>query len=78
MILVTSRTAERMLYALRVRIFAQLQRLGLDFYEREMAGRIMTRMTSDVEALQQLLQTGLINALVARHLRRRRRRSSSS
>ena len=65
LILVTTRTAQRVLYALRVRVFAQLQRLGLDFYEKEMGGRIMTRMTSDIEALQQLLQNGLINALAA-------------
>ncbi len=62
---VTGRTAERLLFALRVRIWAQLQRLGIDFYEREMGGRIMTRMTTDVDALSNLLQTGLINALVA-------------
>jgi ATP-binding cassette subfamily B protein len=61
----TGRTAERLLLAMRVRIFAQLQRLGLDYYEREMAGRIMTRMTTDVEALAQLLQTGLVNAVVS-------------
>ena len=60
----TGRTAERLLFALRARIFAHLQRLGLDFYDREMAGRIMTRMTTDVESLSTLLQTGLINALV--------------
>jgi ATP-binding cassette subfamily B protein len=60
----TGRTAERLLFALRVRIFAHLQRLSLDFYEREMAGRVMTRMTTDVDALSNLLQTGLINALV--------------
>ncbi len=60
----TGRTAERLLFALRVRIFSHLQRLALDYYEREMAGRIMTRMTTDVEALSQLLQTGLVNALV--------------
>jgi len=61
----TGRTAERLLFALRVRIFAHLQRLSLDFYDREMAGRIMTRMTTDVEAFSQLLQTGLITAIVA-------------
>jgi ATP-binding cassette subfamily B protein len=43
-----------------VKIFSQLQRLGLDFYEREMSGRIMTRMTTDVDALSTFLQTGLI------------------
>ena len=61
----TGRTAERLLFALRVRIFAHLQRLSLDFYDGEMAGRIMTRMTTDVEAFSQLLQTGLITAIVS-------------
>ena len=61
----TGRTAERMLFALRIRIFAHLQRLSVDFYDREMAGRIMTRMTTDVDALSQLLQNGLINAVVS-------------
>ncbi len=64
-VLVTGRTAERLLFALRVRIWAQLQRLGVDFYDRELGGRIMTRMTTDVDALSSLLQSGLINALVA-------------
>ena len=59
------RTAERMLFALRVRIFSHLQRLSVDFYDREMAGRIMTRMTTDVEALSTLLQSGLVGAVVA-------------
>ena len=62
--LITGQTAERLLYALRVKIFAHLQRLSLDYYDREMAGRIMTRMTTDVDALSQLIQTGLINAVV--------------
>jgi len=61
----TGRTAERLLFALRIRIFAHLQRLGIDFYEREMAGRIMTRMTTDVESLSTLLQNGLIQAIVS-------------
>ncbi|MFD7918335.1 ABC transporter transmembrane domain-containing protein [Streptomyces sp. NPDC059740] len=61
----TGRTGERILYALRVKIFAQLQRLGLDYYERELTGRIMTRMTTDVDALSSFLQTGLVTALVA-------------
>jgi ATP-binding cassette subfamily B protein len=57
---VVGRNGERLLYALRVKIFAQLQRLGLDYYERELSGRIMTRMTTDVDALSSFLQTGLI------------------
>ena len=59
------RTSTNLLYALRVRIFAQLQRLGLDFYDREMGGRIMTRMTSDVNNLSSLLNDGILNALVS-------------
>ncbi|MBX3285756.1 MAG: ABC transporter ATP-binding protein [Actinobacteria bacterium] len=64
-IFVTGRTAERVLWSLRIKVFAHLQRLGLDYYDREMGGRVMTRMTSDIEALTQLLQTGLVNAIVA-------------
>ena len=61
---VMGRVSERMLHASRVKVFAHLQRLGVDYYEHEMAGRIMTRMTTDIDALSQLLQNGLVNALV--------------
>ncbi|MFJ5613660.1 ABC transporter ATP-binding protein [Streptomyces sp. NPDC093221] len=61
----TGRTGERVLYTLRVKIFAHLHRLGLDYYERELTGRIMTRMTTDVDALSTFLQTGLVTALVS-------------
>ncbi len=60
----TGRTAERALYGLRLRIFSHLQRMSLDYYDRELDGRIMTRMTTDVEALSQLMQTGLIAGIV--------------
>jgi ATP-binding cassette subfamily B protein len=62
---ITGRTAERLMLALRVKIFAQLQRLSIDYYEREMAGRIMTRMTTDVDSLESLLESGLITAVVS-------------
>ncbi|MEW1750372.1 ABC transporter ATP-binding protein [Streptomyces angustmyceticus] len=61
----TGRIGERVLYSLRLKIFAQLQRLGLDYYERELTGKIMTRMTTDVDALSTFLQTGLVTALVS-------------
>ena len=63
--IVVGRNGERMLYTLRVKIFSHLQRLGLDFYEREMSGRIMTRMTTDVDAMDTFLQTGLITVVNA-------------
>jgi len=64
MVRVTGRLAARVMYDLRVRIFAHLQRLGLDFYTSEKGGVVMSRMTSDVENLQQLLQDGLAQLLV--------------
>ncbi|GAA3524220.1 ABC transporter ATP-binding protein [Amycolatopsis ultiminotia] len=62
---VTGRTAQRVMLSLRVRIWAQLQRLSLDYYERELTGRIMTRMTTDVDQFESLIQSGLLSALVA-------------
>jgi ATP-binding cassette subfamily B protein len=63
--LVTGRAAERVLLALRVRVFAHLQRLGLDFYDRELSGRLLSRLTSDVDTLSELLSSGLVNAAVS-------------
>lgn len=60
-----SRAGERVLYGLRVRSYAHLQRLGLDYYERELSGRIMTRMTTDIDALSTFLQTGVPEVVVS-------------
>jgi len=62
---VTGRTAQRVMLSLRIRIWAQLQRLSLDYYENEMAGRIMTRMTTDVDQFETLMENGVLSALVA-------------
>jgi ATP-binding cassette subfamily B protein len=62
---VTGRAAQRIMLSLRIRIFAQLQRLSLDFYEREMAGRVMTHMTTDVDQFETLIENGLLSALVS-------------
>src|SRR5665811_57056 len=64
-LIVAGRAGETVLYGLRLREFGHLQRLALDYYEREMAGRIMTRMTTDVDALSSFLQTGLVTALIS-------------
>ena len=60
----TGRLGERLMLELRVRVFSHLQRLSLDFFTREKAGRLMTRMTSDIEALTQLFQEGLVQLAV--------------
>ncbi|MFJ9520469.1 ABC transporter ATP-binding protein [Kitasatospora sp. NPDC101801] len=62
---VSGRTGERVLYTLRLKIFAHLNRLGLDYYERELSGRIMTRMTTDVDSVSSFLQTGVVTAVVS-------------
>ncbi len=58
------RLGERLMYKLRVRIFSHLQRLSLDFYTKEKAGVLMTRMTSDIETLTVLFQEGLVSIAV--------------
>ena len=60
----TTRLGERLMEQLRLRVFTHLQRLSLDYYEREKAGVIMTRMTSDVENLTALFQEGLVQMAV--------------
>ncbi len=60
----TGRLGERLMMNLRIKVFSHLQRLSLDYFTEEMSGRIMTRMTSDIEALTTLLQDGIINLMV--------------
>ena len=55
----TGWTGERMLADLRNRLFRHLQRLSLGFYERNRAGVVISRLTNDVEALDQLVTEGL-------------------
>src|SRR6202012_38272 len=62
---IATRAGESVLYLLRVRSYAHLQRLGLDYYERELGGRSKTRMTTDVDALSTFLQTGLVTTVVS-------------
>ena len=55
----TGWTGERMLADLRNHVFRHLQRLSLGFYERNRAGVIISRLTNDVEALDQLVTDGV-------------------
>lgn len=58
--LVTTWLGQRVMYDLRARIFGHLQRLDLAFYDRNPVGRLMTRITSDVETLNELFSSGLV------------------
>jgi ATP-binding cassette subfamily B protein len=60
----TGRLGERLMYRLRTRVFTHLQRMSVDFFTSEKAGVLMTRMTSDIEALTMLVQEGLVNFAV--------------
>jgi ATP-binding cassette, subfamily B, multidrug efflux pump len=54
---------QRIMFDLRTQIYARLQRLGLSFYDRNPVGRLMTRITSDVDVLNDLLSSGLVAAI---------------
>jgi ATP-binding cassette, subfamily B, bacterial len=55
----TGWTGERILADLRNKLFRHLQRLSLGYYERNRAGVIISRLTNDVEALDQLVTDGV-------------------
>ncbi|MCP4227958.1 MAG: ABC transporter ATP-binding protein, partial [Actinomycetia bacterium] len=63
-ILYTGRLGERLMYELRVKVFSHLQRQSLAFYTEQKVGVLMTRMTSDIDALSALFQDGLVNLAV--------------
>ena len=50
---------QRALQDLRIKLFAHLQRLSIGFYSRNRAGVIISRLTNDVEALDQLVEDGM-------------------
>ncbi len=60
----TGGLGERLVYQLRVRVFSHFQRQSLDFFTAEKSGVLLTRMTSDIEALTVLFQEGLVNFVV--------------
>jgi ATP-binding cassette subfamily B protein len=63
-VIVAGRLGENVMYDVRVGVFSHLQRLSLDYYTTEKAGVVMSRMTSDTEALAILVQEGFVNLLV--------------
>jgi ATP-binding cassette subfamily B protein len=59
-ILLVARVGEAFLRALRKRLFDHLMSLSLDFYEREKTGKVVARMTSDIDSMQELISQGLV------------------
>ncbi|HEX9885663.1 MAG TPA: ABC transporter ATP-binding protein [Longimicrobiales bacterium] len=58
--LLTTWLGQSVMYDLRTQIFAKLQRLQLAFHDRNPVGRLMTRITSDVETLNTLFSSGVV------------------
>jgi len=58
--LLTTWIGQSVMYDLRTQIFAQLQRLSLRFFDRNPVGRLMTRLTSDVEVLNEMFTSGVV------------------
>jgi ATP-binding cassette subfamily B multidrug efflux pump len=58
--LLTAWLGQRIMYDLRVEVFAHLQRLSLRFFDRNPVGRLMTRVTNDVEVLNELFSSGVV------------------
>jgi ATP-binding cassette, subfamily B, bacterial len=54
---------QRVLYAVRTKLFVHLQRLSVDFYEHDRTGRVVARMTSDIDAMGVLLTDGLVTLI---------------
>ena len=53
-------TGQRIMFDLRMEIYRHLQRLDLRFYDRNPVGRLMTRVTSDVDTLNELFASGVV------------------
>jgi ATP-binding cassette subfamily B multidrug efflux pump len=55
-------TGQRIMFDLRMQVFSHLQRLDLRFYDRNPVGRLMTRVTTDVDVLNELFTSGVVSA----------------
>ena len=59
----TSLLGQRVMRDLRMQIFSHMQRLSIAFFDRNPAGRLITRVTSDVETLNELFTSGVVSGL---------------
>jgi ATP-binding cassette subfamily B protein len=54
-------TGQRIMFDLRMQLYGHLQRLDLSFYDRNPVGRLMTRVTTDVDVLNELFTSGVVS-----------------
>ncbi|MEW1724040.1 ABC transporter ATP-binding protein [Streptomyces sp. NPDC093109] len=62
---VAARTAERFVLRLRARVFAHVQDLPPDFFQRHRTGDLVERLTGDVEAIEQMVVSGVVGTVSA-------------
>ncbi len=58
-LMITAKVSQKMLFALRNRMFVHTQKLSVEFHERYTAGRVIARQTSDLESIKELLAGGM-------------------
>jgi len=58
--LIVAALGQRFMFDLRVQLFAHIQRLPVAFFDRNPVGRLMTRLTGDVELLNEMFSSGLV------------------
>jgi ATP-binding cassette subfamily B protein len=54
-------TGQRIMFDMRMEIYAHLQRLDLRFYDRNPVGRLMTRVTTDVDVINDMFTSGVVS-----------------
>jgi ATP-binding cassette subfamily B multidrug efflux pump len=54
-------TGQRVMFDLRMQVFSHLHKLDLKFYDRNPVGRLMTRVTTDVDVLNELFTSGVVS-----------------
>ncbi len=59
----TGAAGQVIIYRLRMQVFEKLQRLSISYYDRNPVGRLMSRVTSDIQALYELFSSGMVAIL---------------
>src|SRR3982751_796796 len=54
-------TGQRIMFDLRMQIYGHLQRIDLQFYDRNPVGRLMTRVTTDVDVINDMFTSGVVS-----------------
>jgi ATP-binding cassette, subfamily B, multidrug efflux pump len=62
-VVISENTGQKVIHDLRQEVFSHLQKVPIQFYDRNPVGRLMTRLTSDVNALSELFSSGMVTVV---------------